>query len=85
MKKQKEKKLFSILIVVDDFSDDPSFSRQSKLLHSLYTRGRHNSISSITATQKFGFLYKLFVQFVLLVAIGNPADLNRSAACAATA
>jgi hypothetical protein len=41
------------LIVVDDFSDDPSFSRQSKLLHSLYTRGRHNSISSITATQKF--------------------------------
>jgi hypothetical protein len=38
---------------VDDVADDPKFSRQSKLLHSLYTRGRHNSISTITATQKF--------------------------------
>ena len=26
---------------------------QSKILHALYTRGRHNSISTITATQKF--------------------------------
>ena len=39
--------------VVDDFADDPTFSRQSKMLHALYTRGRHNSISTITATQKF--------------------------------
>jgi hypothetical protein len=30
-----------------------SFSRHSKILHALYTRGRHNSISTITATQKF--------------------------------
>ena len=52
-KKQDHRKLFSILIIVDDFSDDPSFSRQSKLLHALYTRGRHNSISTVTATQKF--------------------------------
>ena len=52
-KKQNHKKLFSVLVIVDDFADDPSFSRQSKLLHALYTRGRHNSISTITATQKF--------------------------------
>ena len=52
-KKQDHKKLFSILIIVDDFADDPSFSRHSKMLHALYTRGRHNSISTITATQKF--------------------------------
>jgi hypothetical protein len=38
---------------VDDFADDPSFSRHSKMLHALYTRWRHNSISTITATQKF--------------------------------
>ena len=38
---------------MDDFADDPSFSRHSKMLHALYTRGRHNSISTITATQKF--------------------------------
>jgi len=41
------------LVVVDHFADDNRFSRHSKLLHSLYTRGRHNSISTITATQKF--------------------------------
>ena len=53
LKKRGDKKLFQILIIVDDFADDPSFTRQSKLLHALYTRGRHNMISSITATQKF--------------------------------
>ena len=52
-KTKNKKKLFQILIVIDDFSDDPSFSRQSKLLHSLYTRGRHACISTITSTQKF--------------------------------
>ena len=54
MKKQKTTtKSYAVLVVVDDFADDPTFSRQSKMLHALYTRGRHNSISTITATQKF--------------------------------
>ena len=53
MKAQKRTKLYSILVVIDDFADDPTFTRQSKLLHSLYTRGRHNSISTIVSTQKF--------------------------------
>ena len=53
LKKQKgNNKLYSILVVVDDFADDPRFSRYSNL-NGLYTRGRHNSISTITATQKF--------------------------------
>ena len=56
MKKKGHKKLYSILIVVDDFADSTEMSRHSKLLHSLYTRGRHNSISTITATQKFSAL-----------------------------
>ena len=51
MKKQNKTKLFQILVIVDDFADDPSFTRQSKILHALYTRGRHNMISTITATQ----------------------------------
>ena len=50
LKASNRKKLFSILIAIDDFSDDPSFTRQSKLLHSLFTRGRHTTIVS---TQKF--------------------------------
>jgi hypothetical protein len=53
MKKKNIKKLYSILIIVDDFADQPQFSRQSKILHALYTRGRHHSISTVTATQKF--------------------------------
>ena len=54
MKNQKNtNKLYSVLVVVDDFADDPSFSKQSKMRHALYTSARHNSISTITATQKF--------------------------------
>jgi hypothetical protein len=56
-KRKNKKKLFQILIVIDDFADDPSFSRHSKLLHSLYTRGRHAMISTITATQKFNAIH----------------------------
>ena len=53
MKKQKSTKLFYILVVIDDHADDPHFSRHSKSLHSLFTRGRHNSISTIVSTWKF--------------------------------
>jgi hypothetical protein len=56
MKKQEYKKLYNILIVIDDFADNPSFTRHSKLLHSLYTRGRHLMISTITSTQVFNAL-----------------------------
>jgi len=44
------------LIVIDDFADSPEFSRHSKLLHALFTRGRHSQISTIVATQKFSAL-----------------------------
>ncbi len=39
MKASNRKKLCSILIVIDDSADDAVLTRQSKLLHSLYTRG----------------------------------------------
>jgi hypothetical protein len=46
-------KLFQILVIVDDMADSPEFCRQSKLLHQLFIRGRHNSISTIVSTQKW--------------------------------
>jgi len=52
-KQKKVRKLFNILVVVDDFADNPAFSRRDALLHSLFTRGRHAFISTICATQKF--------------------------------
>ena len=58
-KKQKHRMLFSILVIVDDFADDSRFSRNSPLLNQLFVRGRHNSISTITATQKFNALSPL--------------------------
>ena len=51
MKSKGFTKIYQVLIIVDDFADDPTFTRQSKLLHALYIRGRHTYISTITATQ----------------------------------
>ena len=59
MKKNKKTKMFQVLIIIDDFADDPRFVRSSKLLHSLYTRGRHSYISVITATQVFNALHPI--------------------------
>ena len=56
MKSKKIKKLHSILIVIDDHADDPKFVRYSKLLHGLFTRGRHDAVSVICSTQKCNVL-----------------------------
>jgi hypothetical protein len=52
-KKRGDKRLFSVLICVDDFADSAAFSRRSVLLHELYTRGRHAGISTITSVQRY--------------------------------
>jgi len=44
--------VFGILLIIDDFADDPSFTRQSKLLHQLYIRGRHAFLNTITSVQR---------------------------------
>jgi hypothetical protein len=53
MKSQGYSKIYQVLIVIDDFADDASFSRHSRLLHALSTRGRHSMISTIVSTQKY--------------------------------
>ena len=58
-KKENYKKLLQVLIVIDDFADSLEFSRNSKLLHGLYTRGRHSQISTVVATQKFTALHPI--------------------------
>ena len=40
-------------------ADAPEFTRNSKLLHALYTRGRHTFISTLTSTQVFTALSPL--------------------------
>jgi hypothetical protein len=56
-KSEKHKELYQILIIIDDMADNPTFTRSSKLLHSLYTRGRHIGITTITSVQKFSALH----------------------------
>jgi hypothetical protein len=53
MKHTKMKQIYQILVISVDFADDPSFTRNSKLLHSLYIRCRHTFISTVTATQVY--------------------------------
>ena len=57
--KQNNKNLFQIFIFVDDFAEGSELSRHFKLLHSLLTRGRHSSISTIVATQQFNALHPI--------------------------
>ena len=79
MKYRNLHKLYSILIIIDDFSDDPSFSRHSKLLHSLFTRGRHNSISTIVSTQKFTAVAQIIrvnATFLCIYRLRNNKDLE---------
>ena len=61
MKSQGKTKLYQILVIVDDFADDPKFvhSSSNNVLNTLYVRGRHNMISVITASQKFTALSPL--------------------------
>ena len=47
-KKQGTKKLFSCLLIKDDFAEDKTFMRYSKILHGLYTKSRHFGSSVIT-------------------------------------
>ncbi len=78
-KKQKQTTLYSILVIVDDFADDPSFSRHSKLLHSLFTRGRHNSISTVVSTQKFTAIaptIRVNATFLIVYRLRNSKDLE---------
>jgi hypothetical protein len=79
MKKQKMTNLFSILIIVDDFADSPEFSRKSQLLHSLYTRGRHDNISTLVSTQKvtaIAPIIRVNVSFMIVYRLRNFKDLD---------
>ena len=53
------KRLFHILIIINEFADSPECARQSKMMHFLKVRGRHNMISTIAATQKFNAIHPI--------------------------
>ena len=53
MKSKGMKKMYNILVVVDDLADDPRAVRNSKLLDSLFLRGRHIFCSTFVSTQQY--------------------------------
>ena len=75
-KQNKQKELYSILIVVDDFADDPKFVRYSNILHGLFTRGRHNAISCNLSTQKYNVLAPIIRLNASAVFILRLKDMN---------
>ena len=79
MKEHKHNTLFQILIIIDDFADSPDFTRNSKLLHQLYIRGRHQMISTITATQVFKAISPIVrknITDLYIYRLRNQADLE---------
>ena len=53
MKTKNAKHIYQILIIIDDFLDDVTISRNSKLIWQLFTRGRHYCCSTVISTQKY--------------------------------
>ena len=79
MKEHTHNTLFQILIIIDDFADSPDFTRNSKLLHQLYIRGRHQMISTITATQVFKAISPIVrknITDLYIYRLRNQADLE---------
>jgi carboxylesterase type B len=79
MKDNDHKKLYQILVVIDDFADVPEFTRNSKLLWQLYIRGRHLMISSITSTQVFRQISPIIrknLTSIYLFKMRNQSDLE---------
>ena len=79
LKSQGHTKMFQILVVIDDWADDPSFTRNSKLLHQLYIRGRHQCISTITSTQVYKVISPIIrknITHLFVYRLRNQADLE---------
>ena len=71
--------MFQILIVVDDFADSPELTRQSKLLHQLYIRGRRQCISTITSTEVYKVISPVVrknLTHLFVFRLRNAADLE---------
>ena len=79
MKEKGHKKLYQILIVIDDHADDEKFSKRSRLWNQLYIRGRHFMISTITSTQKFraiGNIIRINITELIVFRLRNQHDLE---------
>ena len=78
LKAKKSDKLFSILVVLDDVSDDQK-TRNSEAINKLFIRGRHMNISIISSVQKYTLVNTIprtQATFLLIFRIRNNSDLE---------
>lgn len=79
-KKAKHKRIFSILVVIDDFADRPDLMHNNaNVLSRLFFRGRHLGISTLVSTQKYksiGSAIRANLQFLMTWRLRNRAELE---------
>lgn len=76
---KKNRELFNICIIIDDFIDDKRISNRSKALNSLFIRGRHSYISTICLIQKYisvSPMIRLNVSALMIFKLKNMKDLQ---------
>jgi hypothetical protein len=85
-KKQKLRSLYGILVVVDDFADDPRVmhsgsgaSSGGSMLNTLFIRGRHMMISTLVSSQKLRLVsptIRVNLQFMIVWRLRNQQELQ---------
>jgi hypothetical protein len=79
-KKQKHKKLLSILVVIDDHADNAQLVHNNNgILAKLYFRGRHLGISTLVSTQKLKAISSAIranLQFLFVWRLRNYSELE---------
>ena len=86
LKRQKaSKRLYGVLIIVDDFADDPRIMHSAagaasggSMLNTLFIRGRHMGISTLVSSQKLKLVsttIRVNLQFMLVWRLRNRMEL----------
>ena len=78
-KKLEMKKLYQVLIILDDYADSPQLHKPHGALDTLFIRGRHTQISTWVSSQKLRLIsaaVRVNVQFLCCWRLRNQHELD---------
>ena len=78
-KKLEMKKLYQVLVVIDDFADTPQLHKPHGALDTLFIRGRHMQISTWVSSQKLRLIsaaVRVNMQFLCCWRLRNQHELD---------
>ena len=78
-KKLEMKKLYQVLVVIDDFADTPQLHKPHGALDTLFIRGRHTQISTWVSSQKLRLIsaaVRVNMQFLCCWRLRNQHELD---------